>query len=161
MLDIAWKNIKWKVMCLCFASLSHFAFFSRSLSVSSFFCDYDKLVSVVMRSNVMDDLMKVISRLVAFQRFCCSWKEMANVADRHAWFSMNCRLVAGMPAETLQRPSGVAFSWPRILIVCSGTIHIRSGAMKTSRMLFLTWFGRRVSAEDISRRWSHDQILIR
>ena len=25
-------------------------------------------------------------------------------------FSMNCRLVAGMPAETSQRPSGVTFS---------------------------------------------------
>ena len=29
-------------------------------------------------------------------------------------------LVAGMPAEASQRPSGVAFSLPRILIVCSG-----------------------------------------
>ena len=30
-----------------------------------------------------------------------------------------------------------------------------------SRMLFLTSFRRRVSAEDIERRWSHDKILIR
>ena len=53
MLDIALKNVKWKVMCLCFASLSHFAFFSRSFSVSSFFCDFDELVSVDLRSSTV------------------------------------------------------------------------------------------------------------
>ena len=70
-------------------------------------------------------------------------------------------LVAGMPAETSQRPSGETFSLPRILIVCSGTAHIRSSAMKTSRMLFFTSFRRRVSAEDIGRRRSHDRLVIR
>ena len=86
----------------------------------------------------MDDLSKVIGRLVAFLRFCCSFNGMDNVTEGHAHFSINCRLVAGMPAETSQRPSGVPFSSPRILIVCSGTVHIRSSAMEMSRMLFVT-----------------------
>ena len=64
---------------------------------------------------------------------------MDNVTDGHARFSINCGLVAGMPAETSQRPSGVTFSLPRILIVCSGTVHIRSSAMEMSRMLFVTF----------------------
>ena len=87
----------------------------------------------------MDDLIKVISRLVSFLRFCCSFNGMDNVTDGHAQFSINCGLVAGMPAETSQRPSGVVFSLPRILIVCSGTVHIRSIAVKMSRMLILTF----------------------
>ena len=57
-------------------------------------------------------------------------------------------LVAGMPAETSQRPSGVAFSSPRILIVCS-TVHMRSIVMKMRQMLFLALSRWRVSAEDI------------
>ena len=72
----------------------------------------------------MDDLSKVIGRLVAFLRFCSSFNGMDNVTEGHAHFSINCRLVAGMPAETSQRQSGVTFSSPRILIVCSGTVHI-------------------------------------
>ena len=65
-----------------------------------------------------------VDYIVSFLRFCCSFNGKANVTDGHAQFSINCGLVAGMPAETSQRPSGVTFSLPRILIMCSGTVHI-------------------------------------
>ena len=150
MLEIAWKNVKCKAMCLCFASLSHFTLFSRSFSVSSFFSESHELVSVDMRSNVMDDLMKVMSWLVAFLRFCCSLNEMANVTDGHAWFSMNWAWWQACQQKRRRDPQVWLFhcqeSW---LCAVVTTVHMRSIAMKTSRMLFLALSRWRVFAEDI------------
>ena len=72
---------------------------------------------------------------------------------------------AGMPAETSQRPSGVAFSLSRTLIVCSCYYcpYQKQCNENESNVVsyILTSFRRSGSAEDIGRRWSHHKRVIR
>ena len=94
--------------------------------------------------------MKVMSRLVAFLRFCCSLNEMANVTDGHAWFSMNWAWWQACQQKRRRDPQVWLFhcqeSW---LCAVVTTVHMGSIAMKTSRMLFLALSRWRVFAEDI------------
>ena len=82
-----------------------------------------------MRSNFMDDLIKVISRLVAFLRFCCSVNEMANVAEGHA------KIFHELPIGGRHASRNVAETLRCDFLIARNH---RSSAMKTSRMLFLT-----------------------
>ena len=68
-----------------------------------------------------------------------------------------------MPAETSQRPSGVAFALPRILILCSCYYcpyqkQYNENESNVVSYIF-TSYHRRVSAEDVGRRWSHDKVM--
>ena len=108
----------------------------------------------------MDDLSKVIGRLVAFLRFCCSLNGKTTVTQRHAHFfhqlPVGGRHASRNVAKTIRCDFFIAKNLDCVQWHCPYQKQC-NGNESNVVCYILTSFHRRVSAEDVGKRWSHDK----